>query len=458
MYRSILQKIFAPAVFVMNRLRYPVKFFFISFFFLLPLSLAVYFLISGINHSVDLAKKERLGLQYIIPVRKLLQNVQQHRGMMSAYLNGDMNFSERIAEKQKEIVLNEKEIDALDAAAGATLETSNGWQNLKRQWGNVRLKSPQGTPIQSFQLHTDLAQEIIFFIVRIGDTSYLILDPDIDSRYLMDALINDIPFMSERLGQIRAFGLSIPLQTTITTTDKRLFLSLSSLAGASLHDMDRGFDVALQFNSSIQSSLDPLIGKTNQSVDALLEFIDQNILKADINTINPQEYYMMTTDTINEVFNLYDVVSLTLDTLLQQRISRFTFQKNSIFTLIAAMFLLVLYFFSGFYIGVRNIIGALRQVADRMMQGEFFSRVELEAHDELALVAESFNSIALALADSNAELKAGVEKRIIVEQELRKKNEELEHFNKLMVGRELKMVELKKEIETLKKTAPDGEQ
>lgn len=449
----ILQKIFAPAVFIMNRFRYPVKFFFISFFFVLPLFFAVYFLVSGINHDINFAKKERVGLQYMVPVRKFLQNVQQHRGMMSAYLNGDVSFSERIAEKQKEIALNEKEIDLMDAAFGAALETGSTWAELKRQWENVSLKSVQGTPIQSFQLHSDFAREIIFFLAHIGDTSSLIIDSDIDSRYLMDALINDIPFISERLGQIRAFGLSIPPKEIITTTDRRLFLSLSSLADSSLRDMNRGFDVAFQFNSSIQLSLDPQIKKMSQSVDVLLEFIDQNIINADINTIDPQEYYKITTNTINDVFNLYDVSSSVLDTLLQQRISRLTFQKNVIFALITMMFLLVLYFFSGFYIGVRNIIDALQQVADRMTQGVFDRRVEFEAHDELASVAESFNSVALSLADSNIKLNVGIEKSVIAEQELQKKNEELERFNKLMVGRELKMLELKKEIEALKKAA-----
>lgn len=38
-----------------------------------------------------------------------------------------------------------------------------------------------------------------------------------------------------------------------------------------------------------------------------------------------------------------------------------------------------------------------------------------------------------------------------IEQKMKKKNEELEKFNKIAVGREMKMIELKKEIQKLKK-------
>ncbi len=54
----------------------------------------------------------------------------------------------------------------------------------------------------------------------------------------------------------------------------------------------------------------------------------------------------------------------------------------------------------------------------------------------------------LALQEEKASLEEGVEERT---RELQKKIEELERFQKAAVGRELKMIELKKEIKKLKK-------
>jgi ligand-binding sensor protein len=49
----------------------------------------------------------------------------------------------------------------------------------------------------------------------------------------------------------------------------------------------------------------------------------------------------------------------------------------------------------------------------------------------------------------NMQLSREIAERRYVEEELKKKNEDLEGFNKIAVGRELKMIELKKEINTL---------
>src|SRR5256886_10844306 len=46
-------------------------------------------------------------------------------------------------------------------------------------------------------------------IMHAGDTSNLILDPDLDSYYLMDATLVTLPQTQDRLGVIQAFAQSV---------------------------------------------------------------------------------------------------------------------------------------------------------------------------------------------------------------------------------------------------------
>lgn len=82
--------------------------------------------------------------------------------------------------------------------------------------------------------------------------------------------------------------------------------------------------------------------------------------------------------------------------------------------------------------GIANPIARLTQTAEKIKGGDFSQKAEAAAEDEIGRLAVSFNEM--------------VEK-------MKKRVEESEKLTAVMVGRELRMVELKKEIEELKKKA-----
>lgn len=118
-------------------------------------------------------------------------------------------------------------------------------------------------------------------------------------------------------------------------------------------------------------------------------------------------------------------------------------------------------------------IHILRRGTDIIGKGNYEHRVEINTHDELQQLAESFNEMVeklknskvlleeskkileikvkartKELAEINERLESQVEKRT---RELKKKIEEYKKINKLTVGRELRMVELKKQLKEKKK-------
>jgi HAMP domain-containing protein len=92
----------------------------------------------------------------------------------------------------------------------------------------------------------------------------------------------------------------------------------------------------------------------------------------------------------------------------------------------------------------------LKQATIAMQQGNYISPVAVQSNDEIGDFADVFEKMRSQVNTSKIHLEDQVKARTT---ELESKLDELARMNKLMVDRELKMVELKKEIEELKKHA-----
>ncbi|MDQ3099369.1 MAG: HAMP domain-containing protein [bacterium] len=92
---------------------------------------------------------------------------------------------------------------------------------------------------------------------------------------------------------------------------------------------------------------------------------------------------------------------------------------------------------------IEKLTEATRKIAD----GDLDKRIEIRSSDEIGQLSQSFNE----MADKLKEVYQGLEDRVKEKTaELALKVDEAERMNKIMVNRELKMIELKKELERLK--------
>ncbi|UCC97479.1 MAG: HAMP domain-containing protein [Phycisphaerales bacterium] len=95
---------------------------------------------------------------------------------------------------------------------------------------------------------------------------------------------------------------------------------------------------------------------------------------------------------------------------------------------------------------------ALSDASKALAKGDLIKKVEVSANDEIGDLCAAFNEMADDLRETTTSVshlqKAIVERRR-VEVQLRRSIEDLEQFNKLAVERELRMVELKKEVDGL---------
>jgi len=128
---------------------------------------------------------------------------------------------------------------------------------------------------------------------------------------------------------------------------------------------------------------------------------------------------------------------------------------NLVFFGLLFLFSIVLFVFLFLRLFVITPILELNKGVNEIAIGNFNFKIKKHSKDEIGELSDSFNKMAQEIKTANLEIKKHehelekqVEKRT---KELQDKIEQLEKFQRLTVGREIKMVELKKQLEELKK-------
>ncbi len=157
---------------------------------LVPFSITLSGLWSATGRDLSIAQSERTGVTYLGPVVRLI-GATADAG--STAVAGDRPNTAAV---DKAI----RAVDAVDARYGAALGVSERWATARK-----RLIALLTTPPTGQQAYTSFGQNLDLLLAlasTVGDSSSLILDPELDSYYLMDTTLLRIPQLLVSSGQV----------------------------------------------------------------------------------------------------------------------------------------------------------------------------------------------------------------------------------------------------------------
>jgi PAS domain S-box-containing protein len=398
--------VFNPAISLLNRLKYPQKFALISLLLVLPLALVMVLLLSEINTRVDFARKEQYGNAYLRPLRKLLEDVPQEQRLMYRFLNGDAALKDEINRLQAEIDQDLAELDTVEQQYGTYLQTADQYHALKTQRTKLKENAFTLEPEVSVGQYTTLIRSIRGLIRHVGDRSNLILDPDLDTYYLMDAVLIKLPESQDLIAQTLLLGDQIAAENTFSPDDKAQLTVSAGLIRASLNDQTKGMQIALnnshndQLNTALMPAFQGWVEKTNAFLRSMDVAVSNGMLRQ--HTIHTRTG----TAALETSFQLWDSASVELEHLLQARINNFNQRWYVVSTFAAFTLAVVLYLLVAFYLAVMRTVAGLEVAAQQLVSGNTTDMVTLNTRDELGQVATSFNTVAKALLDASAQRQA----------------------------------------------------
>jgi methyl-accepting chemotaxis protein len=277
--------LFGPAIRLLRALRYPYKLGLVSLLFVVPLVGLVVLLAQETQAQIRITQAERDGVEYLQPLRRLLEHMQQHRGMSSAYLAGDASFGPRLADKQREITQALAQARAVDARY-PQLGLSARLERLVAAWTEVAAQATQGSGAQSVARHTACIAQLLGLMSDAADASALTLDPELDTYYVMDAVVTRLPAMTESLGQARALGSAVAARQAASVEERARLSGLHGAVRNALQGVNRGLGVAMQANPTLGEEMWRIVSQQEADVRAFLELLDAQLIRAPQVTLN----------------------------------------------------------------------------------------------------------------------------------------------------------------------------
>lgn len=191
----------------------------------LPLAFQVYIFWVAERAAIASTENELRGLRYIVAMRGMFEHVPEHRGEVGEFLAGDLEARELYLALHPVIDAEVVAIDAITQEIGEELRTTELWADIKIRWEQVKTESDTHTMEESFDEHTELINEIHDMMRQIADHSDLTHDPDLDTAYLMDLVVIELPLAIESLEDLRDLGAEVAAKK-VMTAEERVKLSV----------------------------------------------------------------------------------------------------------------------------------------------------------------------------------------------------------------------------------------
>lgn len=325
----------------------------------LPYPVLMGLLIRQQNVAIRFAEKELLGAQF-------------NRSLFQLFAR---------AESQGSVEADElKDVDALNQEMGEALKSGELWQALR--------------PLLLAAGADERRQRFLELNTRVGDTSNLILDPDLDSYYVMDITTIRLPLLLKRLGEISERSDQLLARGSITDSEREQLLLQESLLEEQLQGILHSQQTIFEYNPELRPAMIAAHGKFSTRMDAFRNRLETLLFEEKADSAGRAAFEKARREAITGIVDFYITTSQLLVILLNKRIDGFVMQRN-VTTGIVAVLIVTSVALTFLLIG--SIIRPLREIGSRMNeiadgQGDLTSRLTEDLPDrDLSVLAAAFN-------------------------------------------------------------------
>ena len=413
-----MKSLLYPAVALMNRLSFGMKFSLISVLFLLPMLATNYYLVRDSWREYQGTRVELQSLDLLGSSLALRRELET--------LNNQVQINATLGQSGKAADL-EARISALEASV---VERLQGLHAIATQPEHVAVfDSKRDELIAAFKAQQQetsllnkaaligkLLNQAQMFSQIIASQAGLNRDPQSDLRQLSDLVTTVTPQVTQALGEGRAMGAYSLGQGFINSSSRTRFDELLQQLEKRPGEYGLKLQDALGASKAAHAALEVSAQASQASLKQGSEFFEEQVVMAETLDAPWQGFYDGVSQLMAKTYQLDDATLAFLGQQLQQRLAQNRLHMVLLVTALATVFALIFYLYAGFFVSTRTTLRRLGAMMDKVAAGDMTVTFVAQSRDELGDLGQVFNGTVAKIHDliervghtvSQVELQAG---------------------------------------------------
>ncbi len=385
-----MNSLLAPAIALMNRLSYGMKFCLIGMICFVPLLAVSSMLVNQAYERVQVTEHALASLELLRQTSDVLRNGEMLRDMdvmLDQLSQGEHagRIEQTTQELRSQVIAGLRGLSLNPAEPGAAeiIAKRDELVNTYTELGNVSVRS-RGA--MSAQAHGELALMLNYAAAYAG----LPQDYDRGIRQLNDLLVGMLPRVTATLGEGRSVGAySIGLGYLNSDGSRVMDDLLETIQRLSA---EFGQMVSTSLDAEAPAALREAADRSLRSLDAANEIFEEEIILANELTADWNQYFQRLTTEIDKTYAFNVAIVDRLQSQLGERLSRDSGSMAALVIALVLVLALIIYLYLGFYMATRQTLQRLSRQMGQVADGDMTVKVVVDSKDELGALAGDFNN------------------------------------------------------------------
>jgi signal transduction histidine kinase/DNA-binding response OmpR family regulator/HAMP domain-containing protein len=377
--------------------------------FTIPIAVTTFFLLEEKRIRIEFAQNELHGVQYLRAVSRVLVGVAQHHQLTVG--RTDAQDGARAGQALEPSIDGRlRALRDVDRRLGDGLGTTPArLRAIEQRWRDRR----RGGPF----VHAELIAALRALITQVGDGSQLILDPDLDTYYTMDALLIKQPELLDQLDKLGARAAPALRRGAASVTDRAVIARTLAVAGFQLQEMRDGLRTAVgetdrfNRNADLERVIGPLLQRLERDMRTLARITEADLVEAARPAASVGDFGAALAAVSNDSARLWDALLDQEAAMLHVRQDGDFARRRTALLSVGGSLLLIILLTAAIARGISRGVGAVSAAAEALAGGDLSRRARVESRDEIGVMATGFNTMAERLQETYATIEHRVQQR-----------------------------------------------